>query len=81
MVTRAEIRRILTEVRGAAASPDDIDDDEELVLDSLTLSWLLHVLEERHGVRFDPSEAEVAELTSVRRIEACVGQHLGVRDA
>jgi acyl carrier protein len=50
--------------------PADLTDDTELVLDSLGLVWLLHQVEERHGLVVDPSGADAAELTSVGAITA-----------
>ncbi|WP_157536717.1 hypothetical protein [Kitasatospora mediocidica] len=42
------------------------DSDTELVLDSLTFVWLVHLLEERHGIVVHPeAEEEIAASDSV----------------
>ncbi len=40
--------------------------DDEIVLDSMTLVWLVHLLQEEHGITIQPDdEEELASCTSV----------------
>ncbi len=70
MPTRQEIRALLA--AHAPASVDGVADDEAIHLDSLALTWLLHVLEERHGVRIDPDDPRLAQFGSIAEIERTV---------
>jgi len=45
-----------------------LDDDAELVLDSLGLVWFLHQLQLRYGVEIDAADADPDGFTSIRRI-------------
>lgn len=68
MVVKAEIRRILADRNIFATTMEGLDDDAELMIDSLAMVWLAHRLEEEHGVRLDPEL--LAGSTSVNRIHA-----------
>jgi acyl carrier protein len=59
-----EVRRILSERR--IAIPED--DSEEIVLDSLTLAWILHSLSSELDIDLDPNDADVAMFGSVQGI-------------
>ncbi|MEU8436241.1 hypothetical protein AB0F18_25730 [Streptomyces sp. NPDC029216] len=62
----------LTQDPGEAAdSPDSPDSavDEAFVLDSMTLVWLVHLLQEQHGITIGPDdEEELASCTSVSEL-------------
>ncbi|RSM51185.1 hypothetical protein DMB66_42595 [Actinoplanes sp. ATCC 53533] len=62
------VRELLADSRIFPGLPADLADDAELVLDSLGLLWLLHEVEQRFGLAVEPTDEEVAGLSSVRRI-------------
>ena len=64
------VRELLRDPKLFPALPAELGDDTELALDSLGLVWLLHQVHEQYGLAAEPSDAEAAELTSVRRITA-----------
>ncbi|KMS76493.1 hypothetical protein ACM01_04695 [Streptomyces viridochromogenes] len=66
--TTDSVRDLLSDRNIFPGLPDDLGEDAELVLDSLGLVWLLHVLEERHGLVVEPSDEDIAGLTSLRRL-------------
>lgn len=66
--TTDSVRELLSDRNVFPGLPDDLDEDAELVLDSLGLVWLLHVVEERHGLVVEPSDEDIAGLTSLRRL-------------
>jgi acyl carrier protein len=68
--TRPEIRALLA--AHAPAGTAALGDDEALHLDSLALTWLLHVLDERHGVRIGADDPRLAEFDSIAGIERAV---------
>jgi len=67
-VTTEDVRGLLADPKIFPDLPRELDDDAELMLDSMGLVWLLHQLELRFGVLVDPAEEQLAEFTSVRRI-------------
>ncbi|MFI9170780.1 acyl carrier protein [Streptomyces lincolnensis] len=70
LITTATVRALLSDRKIFPGVPEDLGEDAELVLDSLGLVWLLHVLEERHGLIVEPSDEDIAGLTSLRRLTA-----------
>jgi acyl carrier protein len=62
------VRELLADPQIFPGLPADLADDAELALDSLGLLWLLHEVEQRYGLVVEPTDEEVAGLTSVRRI-------------
>ncbi|MET8980056.1 phosphopantetheine-binding protein [Streptomyces sp. NPDC004539] len=68
--TPETVRALLSDRNVFPGLPADLADDAELVLDSLGLVWLLHVVEERYGLTVEPSDEEIFELTSLRRLTA-----------
>lgn len=68
-----EVRRILSERRIAISE----DDSEGIVLDSLTLAWILHSLTSELDIELDPSEADVATFGSVQGIVGYLNAILG----
>lgn len=75
MITKNDIRAILSENAGLGP-PEELPDDAELVIDSLTLVVLQHGLEERHGVVIDPEFADMALFTSIAGIHTYVTRAL-----
>ncbi|MEU3606818.1 acyl carrier protein [Streptomyces sp. NPDC035033] len=69
MISRTEIREILSRSRSLALT-DDVGDDAEFVMDSFTLVALQAALEDRYGIRLDPRFEELQTLSSVDEIHA-----------
>ncbi|MYW02258.1 hypothetical protein [Streptomyces sp. SID3343] len=78
MISKDDIRAILTE-SAKLGSPEELPDDAELVIDSLTLVVLQHGLEERHGVVIDPHFEDMALFTSIDGIHKYVTTVPGAR--
>ncbi|WP_149822814.1 acyl carrier protein [Streptomyces tailanensis] len=68
VITTDTVRELLSDRKIFPGVPDDLGEDAELVLDSLGLVWLLHVVEERYGLVVEPSDDDIAQLTSLRRL-------------
>ncbi|WP_327312910.1 acyl carrier protein [Streptomyces sp. NBC_01235] len=71
--TTDTVRELLSDRNVFPGLPDDLGEDDELVLDSLGLVWLLHVVEERYGLVVEPSDEDIAGLTSLRRLTQYLG--------
>ncbi|MER6140597.1 acyl carrier protein [Streptomyces sparsogenes] len=69
-ITTDTVRDLLSDPRIFPGVSADLDEDAELVLDSLGLVWLLHLVEERHGLVVEPTDGDIADLTSLRRLTA-----------
>lgn len=69
MISRDSIRSILVDSASSGVHAD-VDFGSALVIDSFTLVWLKHELEERHGVVIDPRHEDVAGFTSIDGIHA-----------
>ena len=67
-ITTAVVRELLSDPKIFPDLPHDLDDDAEIVLDSLGLVWFLHQLDVRHGLAVEPAEAHLTDFTSIRRI-------------
>lgn len=67
-ITTDSVRELLSDRKVFPGLPDDLDEEAELVLDSLGLVWLLHVVEERYGLIVEPTDEDIAGLTSLRRL-------------
>jgi len=76
MITKDDVRRILADKRIFAVAPEDLGEHTELALDSLSLVWLIHKLEEEHGIVLDPQGDDFAEFTSVDRIHSYIARHV-----
>ncbi|WP_405818863.1 acyl carrier protein [Streptomyces sp. NBC_01390] len=71
------VRELLSDRKVFPGLPDDLGADAELVLDSLGLVWLLHVVEERYGLVVEPTDDDIAGLTTLRRLtEYLRAEHL-----
>jgi acyl carrier protein len=68
LLTTETVRDLLSDPKIFPGLPADLDEDAELVLDSLGLIWLLHEMEERYALIVEPTDADIAGLTSLRRI-------------
>ena len=81
-ITTDSVRELLSDRKVFPGLPDDLDEDAELVLDSLGLVWLLHVVEERYGLIVEPTDEDIAGLTSLRRLTEYLrtAQKGGARD-
>jgi acyl carrier protein len=69
VISRDSIRSILAN-SAASGLPADIEFDTELVIDSFTLVWLKHELEEQHGVIIEPQYEDLDSFTSINGIHA-----------
>jgi hypothetical protein len=67
-LTTETVRELLSDRKIFPGVPADLGEDAELVLDSLGLVWLLHTVEERHGLVVEPTDEDIAGLTSLRRL-------------
>jgi len=67
-LTTDAVRELLSDRKIFPELPADLGEDAELALDSLGLVWLLHVVEERYGLVVEPTNEDIAELTSLRRL-------------
>jgi hypothetical protein len=76
VITRDDVRLLLLERRLFAAVSEDLDDDSPVMLDSMSLMWLLHGLNERYHVELSLEECDVTQLTSVGRIHEWVATQL-----
>jgi acyl carrier protein len=81
-ITTDSVRELLSDRKVFPGLPDDLAEDAELVLDSLGLVWLLHVVEERYGLIVEPTDEDIAGLTSLRRLTGYLrtAQKGGARD-
>ncbi|NEA62873.1 acyl carrier protein [Streptomyces sp. SID12488] len=81
-MTADSVRELLSDRKVFPGLPDDLGEDAELVLDSLGLVWLLHVVEERYGLVVEPTDEDIAGLTSLRRLTRYLrtAQKEGARD-
>ncbi|MFG2130931.1 acyl carrier protein [Streptomyces sp. NPDC048751] len=67
-LTTDTVRELLSDRKIFPGLPDDLDEDAELVLDSLGLVWLLHLVEERYGLVVKPSDEDISGLVSLRSL-------------
>ncbi|MFB7089777.1 acyl carrier protein [Streptomyces sp. NPDC056296] len=61
-----------------AADPDDIADDADVVLDSLTVVWFLYQLKEQHGIELEIDHAQAADITSVGALHDFLRAQVGL---
>ncbi|MGW0712109.1 acyl carrier protein [Streptomyces sp. NPDC002643] len=66
VITVDTVRELLSDRKIFPGVPEDLAEDDELVLDSLGLVWLLHEVEERYGLVVEPSDEDIDGLTSLR---------------
>jgi acyl carrier protein len=69
VISKDEIREILSQSRSLALSAD-VGDDGEFVMDSFTMVTLQASLDDRYGIRLDPRFEELQLLKSVNEIHA-----------
>jgi acyl carrier protein len=67
-ITTEVVRELLSDSKIYPDLSPHLDDDAELVLDSLGLVWFLHQLGLRYGLELDPADADLVGFTSIRRI-------------
>jgi acyl carrier protein len=66
MITLENIKGIMTECLSTRDGPVAIDLDSPIEIDSFTLVWILHLLEERHNIEIAPEQSDFPSLMSVR---------------
>jgi hypothetical protein len=69
VITRDDVRSILVS-NAAMGLPAEITHETELAIDSFTLVWLQHTLEEQHGLVIDPQFDDMNFFTSINGIHA-----------
>jgi acyl carrier protein len=67
-ITTDTVRELLSDRKIFPGVSADLGEDAELILDSLGLVWLLHVVEERYGLVVEPTDEDIAGLTSLRQL-------------
>ncbi|MER6531841.1 hypothetical protein [Streptomyces sp. NPDC001508] len=79
MITDESIGRLLQDC--GLLTADTWDDDTPFVLDSLTLVWLVHLLEEQHGITvdFEDEQNALGSCTSVRDLRRFLADRAGER--
>jgi acyl carrier protein len=66
MITLENIKGIMAECLSMSDGPVAIDLDSPIVIDSFTLVWILHLLEERHNLEIAPEDADLPSSMSAR---------------
>jgi acyl carrier protein len=74
LIRTGEVRDLLSDSKLFPDLAADLDDDAELALDSLGLVWLLHQVQERYGLAVEPTDADIDDFTSIRRITTYLNQ-------
>lgn len=67
MITDDGLRAMLVKSPDSGVPPT-IGLDEEFVLDSLGLTWLMHEVSERHGLDPDLEEPRLSQVTTISRM-------------
>lgn len=73
VITVDTVRELLSDHKIFPGVPEDLAEDDELVLDSLGLVWLQHEVEERYGLVVEPGDEDIDGLTSLRRLTEFLG--------
>ena len=73
MITTGDVSAVLLEVK--ALAQETTEENVGLVLDSLTLIWLSYLLEERHGLRINLQDEELATLQTVEDLYGYLAMH------
>ncbi|MFL5345025.1 MAG: acyl carrier protein [Hyalangium sp.] len=68
MITREDIKRLLLERKLYATVSGDLDFDAEIALDSMSLIWFLHGLEQEYGIQLAPEDSDISQFTSINSI-------------
>jgi acyl carrier protein len=68
VISREDVRRLLTDLHLFGAVSDQVDDDTELHFDSVSILWFVQGISERFGVDVTLEEGDIEHLTSVGRI-------------
>lgn len=68
MITREDIKRLLVKQKLYAAASGELDFDTEIALDSLSLTWFLHGLEQEYGIQLEPENTDFNAFTSINSI-------------
>ncbi|MEU2790995.1 acyl carrier protein [Streptomyces sp. NPDC007100] len=71
MIRKSDLQRIVTEALSLQAS-GEVGYDTPLALDSFSFVLLQHLLEERHGIEFEPEQVVLNGFASVRDIHLCL---------
>nr|AKC92648.1 putative acyl carrier protein [Amycolatopsis sp. SANK 60206] len=66
MITVEDVKGLMTECLSMSDGLVEIDLDSPVVIDSFTLVWILHLMEERHGIVIAPEQADFPSTMTVR---------------
>lgn len=76
MITREDIKRLLLERKLYTSVSGDLDFDAEIAMDSLSLTWFLHGLEQEYGIHLALEDSDFDEFTSVNSIHRYIAGRL-----
>jgi acyl carrier protein len=68
MITRENVREIVAECLSMGGEPVEVDLDSDIMIDSFSLVWIQHVLEERYDLVIVPDRSDIESFTSVRAL-------------
>ncbi|WP_406529963.1 hypothetical protein [Streptomyces sp. I8-5] len=69
MISLEDVQDMVTE----CLNLDDritVEVDSAITVDSFTLVWIQHLLEEKHDLEIQPQRSDLADFTSVRAVHA-----------
>lgn len=66
MITLENVKGIVTECLSMRDEPVAIDLDSPITIDSFSLVWIQHLLEERYDIEIAPEHSDFPTFTSVR---------------
>ncbi|MFD7617938.1 acyl carrier protein [Streptomyces sp. NPDC059802] len=66
MITLENVKDIVAECLNMRDEPVSIDLDSPFMVDSFTLVWILHLMEERYDFEIAPEQLDGSSFTSVR---------------
>jgi acyl carrier protein len=81
MITLENVRDVVTECLSMGGEPVEVGLDSDIVIDSFSLVWIQHVLEERYEVEIAPAKSDLDSFTSVRSFHAYLVQNFPDRVA
>ncbi|MET7575516.1 acyl carrier protein [Streptomyces sp. NPDC005492] len=68
MITRENVQELVIECLSMGGEPVEVDVDSTIVVDSFSLVWLQHVLEERYDLVIVPDRSDMESFTSVKAL-------------
>jgi acyl carrier protein len=74
MITLENVKGVMAECLSMSDGPVEIDLDSPIVIDSFTLVWILHLLEERHDIVIAPEHADFPSSMSAREFHGYLAE-------